>query len=469
MEAGHGLKDRQPGEGWTTDELALELGVTRNTVSNWRNGTVPSDTNFKDLLKLVAPRGRRNAAAVRSRLEIAFRHSNEAKRKLDDIEKEFSRKVYSRRDLWNAALSAVRKNFTALAWGGRLSSRLVGFQPQELILKSNRTSFFVPPSDELLSAAQSGCVQYDIHTDSLKLFNEEYDLNGPFPAGLVNELIERHRLIVSDQILSKFQSATVREKPYNKKKFGVWSIEEFVPTGRLETGACKIVLYDTDFFTKTVMARVYRQLRIEYPKAFADMSRYPTLTIGDQIYPCPHFSASIGLNCFVISVAQEAMTEVILTRTASSASNEMQHGRFHLAVNEGIVQEDCPHESDEVDLPSVVERGFMEELGAVNPERLNSFFTDVFLDNPSGEIGILAVVTCDEDRSHLNALRDNSARDKRREFTGTLQGVPCSRLAMVDFILDQPDGINAFTSYFPHLVDILISRGAFSKVALQKS
>jgi len=104
-------------------------------------------------------------------------------------------------------------------------------------------------------------------------------------------------------------------------------------------------------------------------------------------------------------------------------------------------------------------RGIIEELGdAVDLDRFEFEALNVFIANTVGEFGVFGILKTDYSVGDLSEIRNKTSRDRAREFRGELIDVPANPADIINFALGQRNSVNAFVSYTPHLIDMLLLR-----------
>jgi len=462
--AGHGNDDRE----WTNVAFAEKSGIDDKTISEYRNSDrVPNKSNFDKIQKVLFPnRVNRKDSELAGRFHKAWLAAKESARKSKTAVARIDLKAYSMRDMWKQMMRLKSNEFsTPVVGASDLSKvRFGGFANDELTLVHTNRKFFIPLTDELITRILDGEISYDINSEGKDF--DECPISQLIPyinKFDIEDRIEHYRKLYAKRIIEAFTS-TARYKPYNKKKLGVWNVSSHIPHDRDETTAATIETYETDYFTNWIMSHVLYDMRKEIPDWLDDLREYPSLNIDGKRIHLPQLTPSLGLNCVIISNTTIGTPKTCFSKLADGSSNDIQHQKVHLPVNEGLNIEDVDPNTGKPSIEIWWKRMLKEEMGA--DLKLNRFefeAINVFIDHTVGEFGVFGVLTTDYSIGELNDIR-NGARDAGREFHKGLIEVAATEYDVLDFVLDQPNSINSFVSYTPHLINTLVEKRILERV-----
>lgn len=233
-------------------------------------------------------------------------------------------------------------------------------------------------------------------------------------------LIEKHRSIVADQILTKLQNGLL---VFNGEKFGVKHI--LIDREGVDEDARLIIrFYDTDYFTHMVTEAVFEELKEQKH----DIMNTNTITDINKYYL---FTSSFGVNTLILL---NETKELILAKRNAYLKLSNTSSRWHVSMNEGLSLTDS--EGDTIDLKQCVRRGLREELGIRTNEyesqTIFNEFGDLFIDVEALEIGITNVVKTN--MSLGNLMRCYSAAKDGSLETTELITVPFSQRKIDAFL-----------------------------------
>lgn len=455
MEAGDG----NGGVRWTAAKLAEAAKLTPRTITAYRTGeSYPDKERLDRLSHALFPSKHLQQSSAFFDLRRAWALEREKKKAEKARLGRATEKSYSLIDVWRHVIATRADEVIVPISGASLTSRYGGFGEREIIFHNTGRRFFLPYPSALKEAAEKSRIHYDFHTDNGEYLGEELGcFSAAFPEGFLRAALEKHAQVYAQHIIADFESSRAA-KPYNKLKFGVYRMSEFITPGKDESVSAEIELYITDYFTNWVISRVFEDLKRLNLARFREFQTYPRFIHGIEEWHLPIMATSLGLNCFIVSRPTGELPRLAFTRLARSSSNAIQHEKLHVTVNEGMNLEECSPETGEPLMERFWRRMVAEELGAGISDQAHFEALDIFVDKTVGEVGIFGVITTDLPISQLDELREKTARDRVREFRGGLESVVCDDAALIKFVLGQPRSINSFTSYTPHLIDIMLTR-----------
>jgi len=230
------------------------------------------------------------------------------------------------------------------------------------------------------------------------------------------ELIEKHRLIVSEKFINSKEGML-----FNAKKYGVFNLN-FTRFGENEKPGVELDLFETDYFTHRVFRSIYHELKEKNHK-ITNVNAHNFL----QYKP---FFTSFGINTLLITEGDKGK-EIILSKRSTKVNT--QESRYHITMNEGLSTVD-KDPFDKIDLELCFKRGLLEELGIT--EKLYNLsvrgsFYDFFLEFNNFEIGLTSVLEME-----LNFEKDIQplvARDKVLE-SSYFVSIPLKQKDISNFI-----------------------------------
>lgn len=459
---GDRLKSTMASRGISVVELQEKSGLSGTIISNYRTGkTCPNERNKDKISKLLFDK---SETAQKREFDIAWRNFETQR----SAPTNWNDKRYSTQDLWNAVFGTQAPSFAAILKGSSPNQKFGGFEDGDLNFIMSAGKFYLDYPTRLREAVKDANAEYTLHDDGPTYFSDSkidtstFDLNGPFPDGEMQELIDKYRDRYTDILIANFKSGT-KKRYYNHKQVGIWSVDKQISKSTPERTHATVQCYETDYFTRWIMGQVYKELYFRHPIYFQKMNDWPHAEAKDKTYHFPHLVAGSGLNCFVILHSSDG-DFVAFTRLQNVTANAHQHHKYHLAANEGLTPHDTdPNDINKISLSRIVVRMFLEEIGGFNElhDKDKYVTTDLFVDIPSGEFGILGVIEVNAERQTLNNFRDALARDAHEEFVGSFEFVPATKEGVARFILNQPRGVHSVTSYLPGVTNLLIGRGVF--------
>lgn len=217
------------------------------------------------------------------------------------------------------------------------------------------------------------------------------------------ELIEKHRNEVAELFVKQENGYL-----FNRTKLGVYSIKIDYAKGKSENIGGKLHLFETDYFTHSVMRKVYEELKTMKHS----ISQLPSMSSVDKIRKYNMFLTSLGINLYV-----RAHDGIIFGQRSKNTAHSSSHHLYNSTVMEGISEVDADRNTETVDLIGAAKRGLLEELGIREHviEEINIY--DLFLEMNFFELGFtsLAKVDCDS-KTYIDTL---PAKDKNLEINKT--------------------------------------------------
>lgn len=459
------------GDYWTRIQLMDETGISDKTINSYEKGkTFPDSKNKQALLCAFFPTMKDKSSVPGKRFLRAWTVERNRREEARAGAAEVNNINFSLRNMWVEVLKTSSDSFDTLVTGSSTNTKLGGFAVDQVVIKSTKRQFFIQYPERLREAVEAvgpDKIAYDLHASKPEYLGNDFtEYARHFPEGFLADRIKFHSEIYAEKILQSF-GGEGQNKPYNKLKFGVYSVSSRKTTGEEECDVAEIDVYVTDYFTNWTISQVYKDIRalgLSFLKSF-DM--YPSFQADAGPVHLPILAPSIGLNCVIITKETGNERRMTFAQLQQSSSNFIQHNKIHLPVNEGMNLEDLIPNSDSVSLQSLYKRMLEEEIGAGFYDHCTYYETlDIFVDKGVGEVGILGVIETDLSVGELNEFR-KSARDGKREFVGpNLIDIPATEAAIINFCMKQPTSINGFVTYTPHLLQLLFRRQVFEKIDL---
>lgn len=147
---------------------------------------------------------------------------------------------------------------------------------------------------------------------------------------------------------------------FNGRKLGLRNFN-FDRVGDDERSRLDLRVYETDYFTHSVMQKVIRQYMRENPDFIVNVEKNYRTLINERYFP---FLTSIGLNVFLFTDLKRKI--VFSRRSASTAGGNSGAGKLHVSMNEGLSFTDFQFQQrgeGQVTLLNCFRRGLREELG----------------------------------------------------------------------------------------------------------
>ncbi|MEO0384166.1 MAG: hypothetical protein AAF234_11510 [Pseudomonadota bacterium] len=463
MDAGLGHPKNIP---WTQKAFANAAGISPNTPASWLRPDGARELKSKSFEKVFSTFFPLERDALTEPARELRRVFNEANKTAKSIKLALDEKRFSELDVWNAVMRTKNGEFLSVVRGmsNAKGVRFEGFAPGELALTETDEQFFLEIPTTLRSKVESGEINYDIHADGAREFSDTCleSVHDQLPGFDLLGAISKYSELYASRVVEAFESDRVTQKPYNKPKYGVRSVTSHIPANKDETTAGEVHLYRTDFFSHWVISQTFKDMQKQHPEWLTDMSKFPTLSVnGKEVY-FPHLTMGIGLNCFIICQPEYGARTTCFTRLGNASSQPRQHNRLHVPVNEGLNTEDYDEERHEVSLNFWWKRMIREELGGdLDLDRFEFEALSVFLDTTVGELGVLGVIVTDYTVAELDVARTKTARDLGREFVGSLIEIPATEVDLIEFVISQPNSVQDFVTYTPHLIDMIVRRRIF--------
>lgn len=221
----------------------------------------------------------------------------------------------------------------------------------------------------------------------------------------IEERIEIARASVSSEF-----SARSDGKLFNGKKLGLRNFN-FDRVGDDERSRLDLRVYETDYFTHSVMQKVVREYMQENPSFISDVETDFGL-INRKFYP---FLTSVGLNVFLFTDLKRKV--VFSRRSKSAAGGNSGTGKLHVAMNEGLTFTDFQFQQrgeGQVTAINCFRRGMREELGfSEYDNRLSDLnIYDTFIVKESFQFGLFAWSSF---QGHFPEISEFRAQDKQME------------------------------------------------------
>lgn len=438
----------------TASAFAIKSGLSASRISEWRNrkGGLPSLGSLETIERCFFP-----GQATRDN-DPAYLEWQEVRRAISrhhlPSEPNPDEKRFSLRQAWDFLTRSVSQRVTPLARSGPGTIGAGVLHRQQIDARLTQLRFILPMPEWFVHATQQDDflrARYDLHgpvdfSGSAEL-SHFYD---SVPMAGFRDMVAHHSNAHAQFILD-----TLRERPtyppYNKKKVGLCGYQQSQRSGGDEGIYLDLRFYETDYHTHRVMRRVFHDIASSNPQLF----RGDTDLYGAIPY-LAYFTTSFGVNVLV-TTQEERGKRFYMSRLSSSQGNINQQNRWHVTVNEGVNLDDFRDSA--MDIGAVVDRALMEEIGAVIDEvRGETIYLQFGIEQRNFEPFISCIVHLSSDREALYRCKQHMARDDRREFR-EVRDFPFSEQGIIQLLLDDPAGVEGFTSYCLNILDSVLVRG----------
>jgi hypothetical protein len=248
--------------------------------------------------------------------------------------------------------------------------------------------------------------------DFFELHNDQYLDGSASFSGIAEETgiadiperIEKSRRRIAQQFLDAENGAY-----FNKSKYGVYSVKFCEREGKTEARHVNIQLFSTDYFTRKVIADVYKGL---YPHAI-NAKDVDLELLGKY----RAFMTSFGVNAIIL-LDGKYNEQLVLSERSTLASETSSKATLHVAMNEGLTQDDMDPNDKRVRISNCLERGLWEELGLDNDifsQKMTAEFHDLFLVRNVFELAVSASVNVHEMTFEELYQRAQKAKDRKLE------------------------------------------------------
>lgn len=431
-------------------EFAEKSGLLPSTISELRNRKrLPKRHTLDTVENTFFPdKGRRaNDPAYLEWQEVRAAIENERKPNVYDPDE----KRFSLRQAWDLMTRPITSRVTPIV---RFTNTQVDAARDQITARLTGNIFILPMPDWFIAELEADAYlrdRYDIHAYQDLTGNAALeDLFKSMPIAEFPELLAYHSSAYAHLVLETLKGSG-SYLPYNKKKIGLCGYRQVQRSGRQEGVFLDLDLYETDYFTHRVMRRVFLDLRLSRPTLFSE-----TPAPYEVMPYLRYFTTSFGMN-IVATTRHSQGRRFYMTRLSARQGNANQHGLWHVSANEGVSFDDVIDGA--VIMGSVVERALKEELGVCYHEPTDeTLWFEFAIDQRNLEPYISCLVHLATDRDAFYRSKMHLARDDRREFQD-IRDFPFSEQAIIQMLVEEPNGVDGFTSYSLNILDNILLRG----------
>lgn len=441
------------GVAWKAGQFAECAGVSASRVSEWRHGKSGLPTASLGLIEQAffpeanARRPTNPAYLEWKRVREAIQHRGVP------ASTDAEARRHSQRDTWNVIMRSLAGRTFSIVRSGPSERAADHLRAESIDARLRERSFILTAPDwfrEAIAADEQWRERYDLHPPTDLIGNVKCgEFLASIPVTGFAEIVAYHTDAYARDVLASLQRGPAYP-PYNKKKLGLMGYRQPQHASKDEGVYLDLDFYVTDYFTHRVMRRVLHDLRNNHPALFReDADPY-----GAMPY-LRYFTTSFGINILVTTNDPQGR-RFYMTRLSERQGNANQHGRWHISANEGLNLEDV--QTGRVGIDAAVARALSEELGVrIGQTPHETQYLEFAIDQRNLEPFISCVTHLDIPRHALYHDKELFARDDRREFSD-VKDFPFTEQAIIDLLLNDPAGVEGFTSYALHILDSVLAR-----------